>query len=54
MPANSEKELIAEQVVAKSPRRGAARRCAAAFGRASRWVLQSDVRSRPIKAEVRF
>src|SRR6056297_4124626 len=47
MSAKSEKELIAEQVAAKSPRRGAARRCAAAFGLVPRRVRRTKVRSRP-------
>src|SRR6056297_497175 len=50
MPAKSEKHPSAEQVAAKSPRRGAARRCAAALRPRFAQVLQLNVRSRPTHA----
>ncbi|WP_297773620.1 hypothetical protein, partial [uncultured Roseovarius sp.] len=46
MPAKPGKHQSAEQVAAKSPRRGAARRCAAAFGLVPRRCFNQ----RPLKA----
>src|SRR6056297_940583 len=43
MPAKSEKHPSTEQVAAKSPRRGAARRCAAALRPRFAQVLQLNV-----------